>query len=144
DPRQQNRNRQIYHGLRLGSLSVVNSLISRALEEAANPEVVKIARRFQFRYRYPIYRAASLSPRAMQITNIFPALSLAIFTQGGAGANPNAYRAAELVEAGAPLKKISDLMCIPMAFQKVKPAAADLALSVVNAVHDQRLIHAYM
>ena len=138
DPRQQNRNRQIYHGLRLGSLSVVNSLISRALEEAANSEVAKIARRFRFRYRYSIYRAAALSPRAMQITNVFPALSLAIFAQGGAGTNPNTHRAAELVEAGVPLKKIADLMGIPMAFRKVKPAAADLALYVVNAMHDQR------
>ena len=144
DPRQQNRNRQIYHGLRLGSLSVVNSLISQALDEAANPEVIKIARRFRFRYRYSIYRAAALSPRAMQITNAFPALSLAIFAQGGVGVNPNTRRAAELVEAGAPLKKIADLMRIPMAFRKVKPAAADLALYVVNAVHDQRLVHAYM
>jgi len=141
DPRQQNRNRQIYHGLRLRSLSVVNSLIGRALEEAANSEVVKIARRFQFRYRYSIYCAASQNPRAMQITNIFPALSLAIFAQGW---DPNTYRAAELVEAGAPLKKIADLMHIPMAFQKVKPAAAELALFVVDAVPDQRLIHAYM
>src|SRR5262249_30610217 len=91
DPRQQNRNRQIYHGLRLRSLSVVNSLIGRALEEAANSEVVKIARRFQFRYRYSIYCAASQNPRAMQITNIFPALSLAIFAQGW---DPNTYRAA--------------------------------------------------
>ena len=81
DPRQQTRNRQIYHGLRLGSLSIVNRLISQALDEAANPEVIKIARRFRFRYRYSIYRAAALNPRALQITVVFPVLSLALYAR---------------------------------------------------------------
>ena len=151
DPRQQNRNRQIYHGLRLGSLSVVNRLIGQALDEAANPEVVKIARRFRFRYRYSIYRAAALNPRALQITTVFPVLSLALYAvrsqssrKAGAEKGISPTKPLRLVEAGAPLKKIADLMGVPMAFRKVKPGAADLALYVINALHDQRLVHAYM
>jgi hypothetical protein len=144
DPQQQIRNRQIYHGMRLGSLSIVNRLIGQALEEAANAEVVKIARRFRFRYRYSIYRAAALSPRTLQITTVFPTLSLAIFAHGSGGANTPIHHAARLVETGAPLKKIADLMGVPMAFRKIKPGAADLALSVVNALHDQRLVHAHI
>ena len=144
DPRQQVRNRQIYHGLRLKSLSIVNRLIGQALEEAADAEVVKSARRFRFRHRYSIYCAAALSPRALQITTVFPALSLAIFAQGLRGANTTVHNAAQLVDAGAPLNAIAELMGVPIAFRKVKPAAADLALSIVNALHDQRLVHAHM
>jgi hypothetical protein len=79
DPDQQLRNRQIYHGLRLGSLSIINALINKALEEAANPEALKQARRFPFRDRYSIYRAAAISPRVLQLTDAFPVLALAIY-----------------------------------------------------------------
>ena len=144
DPRQQVRNRQIYHGLRLGSLSVVNRLIGQALEEAADQEAVRIARRFRFRNRYSIYRAAALNPRAMQIMSVFPALSLAIYAKGLDGANRRIHNATQLVEAGAPLKKIADLMSVPMAVRKVKPAAADLALSAIGALRNERLVHAHM
>ena len=79
DPRAQLRNLQIYHGLRLRSLSVINKLIGQVLEEAANREAVKVARRFRFYYRYNIYRATALSPRALQLAVTFPALAFAIF-----------------------------------------------------------------
>jgi hypothetical protein len=147
DCERQVRNRQIYHGLRLGSLSVVNRLIGQALEEAADPNALKLARRFRFRYRYQIYHAAALSSRMLQITAVFPALALAVFGFGGwSNRRPENVRehAARLIEAGAPLKTIADLMRVPMAFRKIKPGAADLALYAVDAFHDQRLIHAYM
>jgi hypothetical protein len=142
DRRQQIRNRGIYHGLRLASLSIVNRLIASALQQAADQEAVKVASRFRFHYRYPIYRAAALNPRALQIATVFPVLSLAIF------AIPNPKRpyadAKRLVEGGVSLKIIADLMHIPMAFRKIKPGAADLALSVVDAFDDYRLVHTYM
>jgi hypothetical protein len=59
DKNQQARNRGIYHGLRLLSLHVVNRLIGAALEEAADREAVKVARRFRFQDRERIYRASS-------------------------------------------------------------------------------------
>lgn len=43
-----------------------------------------------------------------------------------------------------PLKKIADLVGVPVAFRKVKPAAADLALSAIDALRDERLVHAHM
>jgi hypothetical protein len=144
DPRQQVRNRKIFHGLRLGSLSIVNGLIGQALEEAADREAIMLARRFRFRNRYAIYRAAILSPRALQITAAFPALSVAIFANGSGGATDRAFYAAGLVDAGAPLKKIAELMRVPMAFRKIKPGAADLALFVSDVFNDQNLVHAYM
>jgi hypothetical protein len=165
EPRQQARNRQIYHGLRLGSLSIVNRLIGQALEEAADQEAVKVARRFRFKYRYNIYRATALSPRALQLAATFPALAFAIFGDSCPMHDPTAlnasnrdefnkqyaditrigHEAAALVEVGAPLKTIADLVGVPMAFRKIKPGAIDCTLSsIVHSAWDKRLIHAYM
>jgi hypothetical protein len=165
EPRKQARNRQIYHGLRLGSLTIVNRLIGQALEEAADREAVKVARRFRFNYRYNIYHATALSPRALQLAATFPALAFAIFGDSCPMHDPKALNidnndefnkryaditrigqeAAALVEVGAPLKKIADLMRIPMAFRKIKPGAVDWTLSsIVHSAWDKRLIHAYM
>jgi hypothetical protein len=52
--------------------------------------------------------------------------------------------AVRLINAGAPLRTIADLMCIPMAFQKIKPGSADLAFWVDDVPDVQRLVHAYM
>jgi PcfJ-like protein len=164
NPQQQIRNRQIYHGLRLGSLSVINRLIGKALEEAANQEAVKVARQFKFSYRYNIYRATAQRLRALQLAVTFPALAFAIFGDRHPMHDPESLHpgnadfgkrlaeiknigneAATLVEAGAPLKKIADLMRVPMAFRKIKPGAADWTLSyIVHSPWDKRLIHAYM
>ena len=42
------------------------------------------------------------------------------------------------------MRKIAELMGIPMAFRRVKPGAAHLALAVVDAFEDPRLIDAHM
>ena len=103
DSEQQARNRQIYHGLRLSSLAVINRLIGEALQTAAEPHALALARRFQFRQRYEIYRATAASHRALQLTDVFPALGLAIFGLGPSRAKVNLIpEAKRLVEAGAP------------------------------------------
>ena len=48
DEKQQARNRQVYHGLRCGSLGIINKLIGAAIEAAADPDAIKMARRFAF------------------------------------------------------------------------------------------------
>jgi hypothetical protein len=62
DKKQQDRNRQIYHGLRRGSLHIINKLIGTALQEAADPDALKLARRFAFHFREPIYRCWRQEP----------------------------------------------------------------------------------
>jgi hypothetical protein len=76
--RQQTHNRGVYHGLRILSLQVINNLIGKALEEAADGAALEAARRFTFEHRERIYRAAALSHRALQLTETFPVLALAI------------------------------------------------------------------
>ena len=79
DKKQQARNRGIYHGLRLLSLQVINNLIGKALEEAADADAIKAARRFTFKHRENIYRASAHSRRALQLTDTFPVLALTIY-----------------------------------------------------------------
>jgi hypothetical protein len=104
-----------------------------------------LARRFQFYDRYEIYRATAVTRRALQLVNVFPTLGLAIFGARSHGVNvtlvPEAKR---LVEGGAPLRKIAELMGVPIAFRIVKPGAARLALAVADAFEDPRLIDAYV
>jgi len=152
DKKQQDRNRQIYHGLRLGSLHVINKLIDRVLREAADQDALKVARRFAFRqgYRESIYRAGAKSRRALQLAETFPVLALAVF--GGearhwhehrvtdfdsekieAEMNETARRvqeATDLIERGARLRDVAAVMQIPMALRRVKPGAAHLACSL--------------
>ena len=81
DKKQQLRNLGIYHGLRQLSLHVVNHLIGQALAGAADADAIKAARRFTFEHREHIYRAAALSRRALQLTETFPVLALAIYSE---------------------------------------------------------------
>jgi hypothetical protein len=52
--------------------------------------------------------------------------------------------AKRLVEGSARLRKIAELMGVPMAFRRVKPGAAHLVVAVADAFEEPRLIDAYM
>src|SRR5262245_34835916 len=82
DKKQQARNRQIYHGLRRGSLALINKLMGAAIEAAAEPDALKVARRFSFANRYRVYCAAARSTRALQLFETFPALACEIYCDG--------------------------------------------------------------
>jgi PcfJ-like protein len=152
DKKQQDRNRQIYHGLRLGSLHVINKLIGRTLREAADPDALKIARRFAFHYRELIYCAGAKSRRAMQLAQAFPVLALAVYARDIAhhwSGRQDRYsiesleaevcqyagrvqEATDLIERGARLRDVAAVMQIPMALRPVKPGAAHLAVACHN------------
>jgi hypothetical protein len=157
DKKQQTRNRGIYHGLRRLSLNVINHLIGRALEEAADADAVEAARHFTFEHRERIYRAAALSRRALQLTETFPVLALAIYSEHwqarrygeplvepsdteirfpswsaeAAELSGRKTEAMHLVDRGAPLRDIAVVMNIPMALRHIKPGVAHLASSVI-------------
>jgi hypothetical protein len=88
DKKQQARNRGIYHGLRLFSLQIINNLIGKAHEEAADADAIKAARRFAFGHRENIYRACARSRRALQLADTFPILALMIYSEGGSPGGP--------------------------------------------------------
>ena len=131
DKKQQDRNRQTYHGLRLGSLSVLNSLIRTALAEAADQDALKMARRFPFKGRENVYTASARSRRALQLFEAFPVLGLAIYSIWMRN-DPVRVVAIKAVERGHSLRHIAGLMGVPMALRRVKPGAAALVFGSVN------------
>jgi hypothetical protein len=136
------RELRLFHGLRQSSLRIINNLIGQALEEAADADAVKAARRFAFYDRERIYRAAAVSRNAMQLTETFPLLALAIYTdlrlveceEGQHGGfvyletNGDACKneARRLVDRGARLREVAAAMGIPMALRCIKPGVAYL------------------
>jgi hypothetical protein len=136
DKKQQTRNRGIYHGLRRLSLHVVNHLIGEALEAAADSDAIKAARRFAFARREAIYRASALSRRALQLTETFPVLARAIYSDyllqwlDAAGFDERKSDAAHLVDRGGRLRDVAGVMNIPMALRHIKPGVAHLVPKV--------------
>jgi hypothetical protein len=144
--KQQQRNRGTYHGLRLLSLHTVNHLIGVALEAAADADAIRAARRFAFRHRESIYRAA-VSRRALQLADTFPILALALYTNDyvprlrdvdfrkwetkQAEMSVRRSSAARLVERGARLRDVAAAMGVPMALRHIRPGVAHLASEVL-------------
>lgn len=141
--KEQASNRAVYHGLRLLSLHVINDLIGKAIEEAADLDAIRAARRFTFRYRERIYRAGARSHRALQLTETFPVLALNIYSDClisqpdwdmtlQAAAAEARSKAADLIERGARLRKVAAIMNIPMALRAIKPGTAHLPSAVIS------------
>ena len=140
DKKQQDRNRRIYAALGRVSLHIINKLIGKALQEAADPNALKVARRFAFDRRETIYRAGAKSRRALQLAEAFPALALLVYSSGIARQwkcdeqhfnwNEKRQEAIDLVERGARLRDVAAVMQIPMALRRVKPGAAHMVLPV--------------
>jgi len=145
DKAQQARNRGVYHGLRLLSVSVINRLINKLHEAAADPDAIRAARRFTLRHREDVYRACALSLRALQLVETFPVAALAIYAGKWpfAGMEFNEIKgrlqqeaqqeqdAAKLVEFGARLRDVAAALNVPLALRHVPPGAAHLVGSVV-------------
>ena len=66
----------MYHGLRLFSLFAINRLIGQLIEDAADRDAIRAARRFALPYREDIYRAATSHPRVLQLADTFPVAAL--------------------------------------------------------------------
>jgi hypothetical protein len=144
DKTKQVENRRTYHGLRLLSLGVVNQLIGELIEAAADPDAIRAARRYPFRYREQIYRASARSRHALQLSDTFPLAALAIyanwrrpypetdfigvkeFKAWEAHHRANAVAAAHLVEKGARLRDVAAALELPIVLRHVKPGVSHL------------------
>jgi hypothetical protein len=134
-----------YHGSREAARLVVNRLIHKALEQAADPDALSLARRFVPNVRYDIYRAVARSIRARQLAEIFPVLALHIFAGPKTKQDLSLFIGAKrLIESGAKLRDIAALMDVPMAYRHVKPGAAHIALKLLDVVDEPRLLDAYL
>src|SRR5262249_40359863 len=109
-------------------------------------EAVKAARRFTLAHRESIYRAAALSRRALQLTETFPVLAMAIYSDHWGPLPPGDFNnwvaqrieiadrkstAAHLVDRGVRLREGAGVMNIPMTLRHIKRGVAHLATDVV-------------
>jgi hypothetical protein len=69
----------------------LNGMLKRLIAEAAEPNALKLARRFHPVVRENIYRAAAISQRASQLIDAFPLLGIAIYNPPEATSGPLAY-----------------------------------------------------
>jgi PcfJ-like protein len=101
-------------------------MLKRLITEAAEPNALKMARRFNPVVRENIYRAAAISQRALQIIDVFPVLGMVIYCSGKEediwwNKAPDAVK---MVERGVRLNQIARFMDVPMCTRKLKPAVA--------------------
>jgi hypothetical protein len=139
----QARNRGIYHGLRVLSLCVINRLIAELHEATANKNAILAARRFTFRHREDIYRAAALSPRALQLADTFPVAALATYadctpfetdlssSESWAQRQHRRQEVKNLVERGARLRDVAAVLGLPLALRHLKPGVAHFVPEVL-------------
>jgi hypothetical protein len=117
--------RQIKWGQRRRQLINLNGMLKQLIAEAAEPNALKLARRFHPLLRENIYRAAAISPRALQLIDAFPVLGMVIYTpMNNDHWRDRAPDAVKMVERGVRLNQIAAFMDIPLWARKIKPAVA--------------------
>ena len=142
DKLRQAENRRMYHGLRLFSLFAINRLIGQLIEDAADRDAIRAARRFALHYREYIYRAATSHHRVLQLADTFPLAALAAcadfyraYDRPVLGWRGEAWKAefearaataVRLTKRGASLREVAAALEIPMALRRVKPGVAHL------------------
>lgn len=140
------RARQIYHGLKIKSLKIVNLVIRKALE-VADQKALIASRRFPIRYRAQLYRSfCQYGERAIQLVGTFPLLAVTLFTDSfswddaddsAPGDWEKRWRQQKAKEVerrrtgismvldGVRLNKIAAAMEIPYRLRHVKPGATN-------------------
>jgi hypothetical protein len=119
--------RRAFYGLRVKATRVFNWLYGQALT-AADPEALRVARRFPPSMRWEIYSAAARSPHMRQLAETFPLLAYVILVQGICNEHERALKeeAAMLVERGARLRDVAATAGLPTALRRIKPGAVHL------------------
>ena len=144
--------RKIRWGQHKRQLINLNGMLKRLISEAAEPNALKLARRFHPIVRENIYRGAAISQRALQLIDAFPVLGMVIYCPADCWWD-RAPGAVKMVERGARLNQIASFMDIPMWTRKLKPAVAhwfgyvpdDLQCYLPEKTWEQRLwLRAFM
>lgn len=144
--------RKIRWGQHKRQLINLNGMMKRLISEAAEPDALKLARRFHPIVRENIYRGAATSQRALQLIDAFPVLGMVIYSPLDCWWD-RAPDAVKMVERGARLNQIASFMDIPMWTRKLKPAVAhwfgyvpdDLQCYLPEKTWEQRLwLRAFM
>jgi hypothetical protein len=111
-----------------------NGMLKKLLA-VADPDALRLARRFHPVVRENIYKAAAISVRAQQLIDAFPLLGTEIYCPGEKENNQqdvweNCRKAAAMVERGVRLNRIAGFMDVPAWSRKLKPAVAHWSASI--------------
>ena len=68
--------RKIRWGQHKRQLINLNGMMKRLISEAAEPDALKLARRFHPLVRQNVYRGAAISQHALQLIDVFPVLGV--------------------------------------------------------------------
>jgi hypothetical protein len=115
--------RKIRWGQHKRQLINLNGMLKRVIAEAAEPNALKLARRFHPLVRENVYRGAATSQRALQLIDTFPVLGLVIYCTSDEWRDRTSD-AVKMVDRGARLNEIASFMDIPMWTRNLKPAVA--------------------
>jgi PcfJ-like protein len=126
--------RKIRWGQHKRQLINLNGMLRRLIAEAAEPNALKLARRFHPLVRENVYRGAAISQRALQLIDAFPVLGLVIYCPVDRWWD-RAPDAVEMVERGVRLNQIASFMDVPMWVRKLKPAVAHWFCDVPGHLH---------
>lgn len=118
--------RRRYWGLVNRAARISNGLIARLIEEAADPEALRIARRYPPEFRMGIYRMAATEPRLRQLAETFPAAAAIMAVRPG----ERALQARSAVLRGSRLAVVADELGWPLAFRKIPPGAVRYLLGI--------------
>jgi PcfJ-like protein len=129
--------RKIRWGQHKRQLINLNGMLKRLIAEAADPDALKLARRFHPVVRENIYRGAAISQRASQLIDVFPCLGMTIYCPGNKGSEwwNKAPDAIKMVERGVRLNQIASFMDVPMWARKLKPAVAHWFCYMPDELH---------
>jgi hypothetical protein len=116
-PRDANLRRR-YFGLAITATRMFNGMMAQVVA-TADPEALRAARRFGWKARWPIYKAAVRSHRVLQLAEVFPLLAYRILCIP----NEEYDQAIGMIERGVMLRDIARLYGLPMRLRQIKPGA---------------------
>jgi hypothetical protein len=124
----ENENKRKYHGTLRIAQKIMNHQIFQAIEQAADPDAIRAARRFHYTYREVIYRAITRNSRLLQLVETFPMLLQHLFLtnwveQCREEKKARQAEAIRLVNRGASLRRVAAAMDMPMHLRRIKPGA---------------------
>jgi len=125
--------RRRWHGFPIKATRILNSMIRQVIP-VADPEALRVARRFTIRNRWWIYEAGIRNPRALQLAESFPVLAYLIYIRELERENclrrqQRKNAAIEMVERSARLRDIAAIWDLPMVLRRINPAAVNTLLS---------------
>ena len=103
----------------------MTKVIREAMGEAADPEIVRLARRFRTIIRYDVYRHISRDPWAAQLAITFPLLARLLYAALPMDASEEARA---MVLRGAKLREVAGAVGLPMYYRRVEPRASSFAI----------------